>query len=451
VGGEMKSGMLRPRKKRGTNRFALALHWTASPVCRPKLQLMRSRSLFCAVLATFCAQLHAQSTTGIYVNPSNNVGIGTTAPGAALDVETVSGGGAFNLKLGDNAGTSWVLGKIVNGGGTTFFGTDDSAGAYFAAGAYASAFGSNSPTPTTLITNGAARLTILGTGNVGIGTTNPLRQFMLYNSYPVIGFQTSGDGLGWGIYSDASDDSIKFIRYSNAAWTSYNNNIFTILTNGNVGIGTVSPTTKLAVAGDAALNGPGHAYFAINGSSGDSEAFWQENGANLWAVGMHVGDGTENFNLYNYTTGITELSVNKTTGYVGIGTGSPGYMLDVAGQVHASSFVASSGNTYADFVFKPGYKLEPLSDVEASIQKNGHLPGIPSEAEAKAHGIDLASMQVKLLQKIEELTLHEIEQEKHQINDEKKLSAQETKLSDQAQRIENLEKENAELREKLAK
>ena len=109
--------------------------------------------------------------------------------------------------------------------------------------------------------------------------------------------------------------------------------------------------------------------------------------------------------------GYYNLLLNPNGGNVGIGTTSPGYMLDVAGQVHADSFVSYT-QTYADFVFKPGYKLASLSDVEASIKKDGHLPGIPSEAEAKEHGIDLASMQVKLLQKIEELTLHQIDEEK---------------------------------------
>jgi hypothetical protein len=127
-----------------------------------------------------------------------------------------------------------------------------------------------------------------------------------------------------------------------------------------------------------------------------------------------------------------------TNGYVGIGTASPGYTLDVNGQVHAAAFVAPS-QTYADFVFKPGYKLPPLSDVEAAIKKDGHLPGIPDEAEAKAHGIDLTSMQVKLLQKIEELTLHQIEQQKL-------LEGQTERLDEQSKRIEQLEKENTELR-----
>jgi hypothetical protein len=130
-------------------------------------------------------------------------------------------------------------------------------------------------------------------------------------------------------------------------------------------------------------------------------------------------------------------AINATTGVfsgnVGIGTATPAYPLDVNGPVRASEFIAPS-QTYADFVFKPGYKLAPLSDVEAAIKKDGHLPGIPSETEAKAHGVDVVQMQVKLLQKIEELTLHQIDQEK--------------KLNEQAERIDHLEKENAELRQK---
>ena len=138
------------------------------------------------------------------------------------------------------------------------------------------------------------------------------------------------------------------------------------------------------------------------------------------------GPGLEFWTNTGANTGIVERMIIDNSGKV-----------IITGQVYASSFVASSGNNYADFVFKPGYKLEPLSDVEASIRKDGHLPGIPSEAEAKANGIDLASMQVKLLQKIEELTLHQIEQEK--------------RLNEQSKDIEQLRKENTELLERLAK
>ena len=51
---------------------------------RPPLQLMKIYILVCAVLAIFCARLHAQ--TGIYVNPSNNVGIGTANPQVPLQI-----------------------------------------------------------------------------------------------------------------------------------------------------------------------------------------------------------------------------------------------------------------------------------------------------------------------------------------------------------------------------
>ena len=53
-----------------------------------------------------------------------------------------------------------------------------------------------------------------------------------------------------------------------------------------------------------------------------------------------------------------------SSGNVGIGTTSPGYKLEVSGSVRATSFVANS-YTYADFVFKPGYKLASLSEVDS--------------------------------------------------------------------------------------
>ena len=54
----------------------------------------------------------------------------------------------------------------------------------------------------------------------------------------------------------------------------------------------------------------------------------------------------------------------------------------------------------------------PLSELEAFIQKNGHLPNLPTEAEVMENGVNLAEMNVKLLEKVEELTLYVIELEK---------------------------------------
>jgi len=56
--------------------------------------------------------------------------------------------------------------------------------------------------------------------------------------------------------------------------------------------------------------------------------------------------------------------------------------------------------------------LPSLQETEQHIKEKGHLLGIPSAEEVKANGVDLGDMNVKLLQKIEELTLHLIDQNK---------------------------------------
>ena len=72
--------------------------------------------------------------------------------------------------------------------------------------------------------------------------------------------------------------------------------------------------------------------------------------------------------------------------------------------------IRTSATAWADFVFADNYQLPSLKDVKNHIQANKHLPDIPSESEVLEKGIDLAEMQAKLLQKIEELTLYLIQQ-----------------------------------------
>jgi len=73
---------------------------------------------------------------------------------------------------------------------------------------------------------------------------------------------------------------------------------------------------------------------------------------------------------------------------------------------------------HPDYVFEDGYELMPLPELEAYIENNRHLPGIPAKEELAQ--VDIVSQQQKLLEKIEELTLYTIEQEKH-INELKEL------------------------------
>lgn len=67
---------------------------------------------------------------------------------------------------------------------------------------------------------------------------------------------------------------------------------------------------------------------------------------------------------------------------------------------------------WSDFVFNPEYKLMPLNELESFIKENNHLPNIPTEAEVKTNGINVAEMNAKLLEKVEELTLYVIQLKK---------------------------------------
>jgi hypothetical protein len=104
--------------------------------------------------------------------------------------------------------------------------------------------------------------------------------------------------------------------------------------------------------------------------------------------------------------GVGEDAIN-----VGIGVTNPNYTLTVNGGIGARAINVTTEN-WADFVFSKDYPLPSLESVEDHIKSKHHLPGIPSETEALNDGIDLGKMNVKLLQKVEELTLYIIEQQK---------------------------------------
>jgi hypothetical protein len=100
----------------------------------------------------------------------------------------------------------------------------------------------------------------------------------------------------------------------------------------------------------------------------------------------------------------------------------------VAGTIGAEEVIVSS--TGADYVFQPGYHLSSLGEVSAYIKENHHLPGVPSAAEMRTNGLSLGETQVKLLAKVEELTLHMIEAD---------------------DRNSRLERQNRELQERIAR
>ena len=101
---------------------------------------------------------------------------------------------------------------------------------------------------------------------------------------------------------------------------------------------------------------------------------------------------------------------------VRIGPGSApnpaGYLFAVDGKAIAEELTVKLSQNWPDYVFEQDYKLMPLQGIERFVKENGHLPGVPSAAEVEAEGAHLGALSATLLQKIEELTLHAIAQEK---------------------------------------
>lgn len=108
-----------------------------------------------------------------------------------------------------------------------------------------------------------------------------------------------------------------------------------------------------------------------------------------------------------------DLFLNDLGGNVGIGTvNTHGFKLGVNGNVVANEVKVAVYPNWSDFVFEKNYDLPTLQEVEKHIEEEGHLKNIPSADEVAKNGFFLGDMNAKLLQKIEELTLYTIEQEK---------------------------------------
>lgn len=104
-------------------------------------------------------------------------------------------------------------------------------------------------------------------------------------------------------------------------------------------------------------------------------------------------------------------------------------LFEVNGTIRAKE-VKIEATGWADFVFDRDYKLRNLTEVENHIAEHKHLPDMPSEADVKENGIDVAEMQAKLLQKIEELTLYVIDQDKRIKKQDEKIKKQDETITE---------------------
>jgi hypothetical protein len=158
---------------------------------------------------------------------------------------------------------------------------------------------------------------------------------------------------------------------------------------------------------------------------------WSLQGNAGTTAGTNFLGTTDNVGLQLRTNNLARLHINSD-GLMAMGTTTvdANYLLSVNGRIKAKGIrVQASG--WPDYVFAPTYKLPTLQEVEAFIRVNKHLPGIAPAREVEASGVELAEMQIQLLQKIEELTLYIIEQNKKMEEQAKKLEALEKQMKKQ--------------------
>lgn len=205
-------------------------------------------------------------------------------------------------------------------------------------------------------------------------------------------------------------------------WNTSGNNIYNTNT-GFVGIGTSTPNLIL----DVFQNGTEPKISITNngGSGGAAFRMYDVTSNTDWRF-KSAGTGT--FKIRDNTNALDVLVLEKGTGTlnsiyvkangnVGLGTTNPLAKLSVNGTATFNGKVKCTEvevllAAWPDFVFKSDYDLMPLNEVEAFINTNKHLPGVPSETDVIQKGNNLGEMDAVLLQKIEELTLYVIELKK---------------------------------------
>ena len=146
---------------------------------------------------------------------------------------------------------------------------------------------------------------------------------------------------------------------------------------------------------------PGH------GRALDGSAAVAGHGFNSHAIRFRVNDASNNGFIWENSNDELLMSLNGGSGMAYIKG-----QLRVEGGVLGTDYSMGAKANWPDYVFADDYALKPLAEVETFIHENSHLPEVPSAQEVGTKGYDLHEMNVALLQKVEELTLYTIEQQK---------------------------------------
>jgi len=320
------------------------------------------------------------SASSGYLLVADKVGIGTTSPGAKLEIKA----GAESQSGAREAIRIWGPNTPGNSNSAQDLKWDFAAAGSAGIRAYR---GGSWDTYLQFLTNDSAQgsdspqiqMTITGSGNVGIGTASPSYQltlggtgtnFAVENKATFAAKNSSGTYENW--MWPRWSDNIMYTNFGSAGWNIRNSSSTSVMfmqNGGNVGIGTTTPaghaaSRKALIVADTTND----ALFEIWGSASGKSLF-QSVGGSTYVGNLAAGTGAGNLFL-TYGAGTTGLFLNGTTGNAGIGTTNPaGYKLYVNGSAYSTGSWGIS-----DVRLKTN--ISRLNDVLEKIQ---HIRGVSFE------------------------------------------------------------------------
>jgi hypothetical protein len=283
--------------------------------------------------------------------------------------------------------------------------------------------------------------------NVGIGLFNPLGKLDInlgddYHTKEAGVRITVPNAVLTDGSNDNTNESIFEIRKDisgNLAGPIYDTQ-FILNHQGRVGIGEQNPNSKLHVhngriqiTGNNSYGGP---MMVFGGDTNAPNGHWGIEYISGGIAGLNFWKPSGSNNSGNYKMFISDegkvsigLDPNNPNNFP-TATFSDQYDLFVGTGILTEKLTVAlrSSDSWADYVFEEDYQLLPLSEVEKHIEEKGHLPNVPSAEDIVQSGINVAQMDAKLLEKIEELTLYVIAQNKRLEKQQKQIEELEHKL-----------------------
>ena len=243
-------------------------------------------------------------------------------------------------------------------------------------------------------------------GNVGIGTNTPVNKLTILTDINTSGWTHIGQANG--VDSIVVSEGVGGVSGAIGTTT---NHAFRINTAGT-GKLHVYPAGEVVVGTNQTGAFGKFTVQTTNNTYGISHLGEAGNILATRMGGTSAGIGTfSNTHMRVFCNGFSAITINSPTNNVGIGIDFPQNKFEVNGTIRSKELIVEAIN-WPDYVFADNYTLHPLETVEKYILQNKHLPGIPSAKQIEENGLQVGDTQKKMMEKIEELTLYLIEQNK---------------------------------------